>query len=235
MITFIYRAISYKYYNNLIFRCNQAMKTELLVETLSYEQGNLIQEASTDGKNLFLSGCFMESEVRNRNGRIYPIAEMQSAVHKLNESIKNDGGIFGELDHPNSLVVSSDRISHVITDLRLEGNQVFGKAKILGTPMGQIAKVLITESGVKMGVSSRGAGDVNESGIVSGFNLITIDIVSTPSCSSAYPSSIYESLDSSKTGRIVMSLAESVREDQSAQKYLVAEVKKWLRQEYKLG
>ena len=208
------------------------MKTELLVETLSYEQGNLIQEASADGKNLYLSGCFMESEVRNRNGRIYPLSEMQAAVHKLNESIKNDGGIFGELDHPNSLTISSDRISHVITDIRLEGNQVFGRAKILPTPMGQIAKVLISESGVKMGVSSRGAGDVNESGIVSGFNLITIDIVTQPSCQSAYPTSIYESLDDSIKGRRILSLAEQIQEDKDAQKHLVMEVKRWLTNEF---
>jgi hypothetical protein len=208
------------------------MKTELLVETLSYEQGNLIQESSADGKNLFLRGCFMESEVRNRNGRIYPLAEMQAAVKKMNESIKNDGGIFGELDHPNSLSISSDRISHVITDLRLEGNQVFGTAKILGTPMGQIAKVLISESGVKMGVSSRGAGDVNESGMVSGFNLITIDIVTQPSCQSAYPTSIYESLDDSIKGRRILSLAEQIQEDKDAQKHLVMEVKRWLSNEF---
>jgi|688.fasta_scaffold00131_37 hypothetical protein len=206
------------------------MKTQFLVETLTYDQGNLIQESvvDTEGKNLYLSGCFMQAETKNRNGRIYPITEMQNAVARLTEQIKQTGGVWGELDHPPSLQVASDRVSHVIQELRVEGNNVYGKAKILNTPMGQIAKVLITESGVKPGVSSRGAGEVNEQGIVSGFNLITVDIVGTPSCASAYPTSIYESLDESVKGRRILTLAESVQEDQSAQKYLVTEIKKWL-------
>lgn len=201
---------------------------QLLVENLSHQECGMITESTTDGKSLYISGIFMGAEVKNRNGRIYPLSEMQNAVNKLNETIKEVGGQFGEIDHPPTLTINSDRISHVITDLRLEGNNVYGKAKILSTPMGNIAKVLITESGIKMGVSSRGAGDVNESGIVSNFNLITCDIVTTPSCATAYPSSIYESLDMAKNGNHIMTLAEAVQHDMDAQKYLVKEIQKWV-------
>ena len=201
---------------------------QLLVENLTHQECGMITESTTDGKSLYISGIFMGAEVKNRNGRIYPLSEMQNAVNRLNETIKEVGAQAGELDHPPSLTINSDRISHVITELRLEGNNVYGKAKILSTPMGNIAKVLITESGIKMGVSSRGAGDVNESGIVSNFNLITCDIVTTPSCATAYPTSIYESLDMAKNGNHIMTLAEAVQHDMDAQKYLVKEIQKWV-------
>jgi hypothetical protein len=207
------------------------MKAQVLIESMSNGSHNLITESSTDGKGLYLSGCFMQAETRNRNGRIYPIAEMQTAVEQLNKMIQEEGSVRGELDHPPSLQVASDRVSHEITELRIEGNMVFGKAKILPTPMGNIAKVLMTESKKKIGVSSRGAGEVNENGIVSGFNLVTIDLVGTPSCSSAYPTSIYESIERAKNGQQIITLAESVVHDDAAQKYLVKEVLKMLREE----
>jgi hypothetical protein len=207
------------------------MKAQVLIESMSNGSHNLITESSTDGKGLYLSGCFMQAETRNRNGRIYPIAEMQTAVEQLNKMIQEEGSVWGELDHPPSLQVASDRVSHEITELRIEGNMVFGKAKILPTPMGNIAKVLMTESKKKIGVSSRGAGEVNENGIVSGFNLVTIDLVGTPSCSSAYPTSIYESIERAKNGQQIITLAESVVHDDAAQKYLVKEVLKMLREE----
>lgn len=207
------------------------MSSQLLIETMSNGDNSLLTEATVDGKGLYLSGCFMQAETRNRNGRIYPLTEMKNAVDQLNKMIKEEGSVWGELDHPPSLTVASDRVSHEITELRLEGNMVFGKAKILPTPMGNIAKVLMTESKKKIGVSSRGAGEVNESGIVSGFNLVTIDLVGTPSCSSAYPSSIYESIERAKNGQQIITLAESVVHDDAAQKYLVKEIMKMLREE----
>lgn len=201
---------------------------QMLVEYMNNEQSGIIQESVNDGKNLYISGIFMQSEIRNRNGRIYPQNEMQRVVEQANATIKETNGIFGVLDHPDTLKIESDRVSHTITQLRMEGNNVYGKAKILNTPMGQIAKVLITESGVKMGVSSRGAGNVNEQGIVTDFNLVTIDIVNTPSCASAYPSSIYEGLHNSVAGYKAIQLSEQVQHDVDAQKYLVAEIKKYL-------
>ena len=204
------------------------MSAILLIEDMTSEQSGIIQESTQDGKNLWLSGTFMQAEVKNRNGRVYPLSEMKQAVEAAAGIIKENGGIFGELDHPQSLSINSDRISHAITELRLEGNNVYGKAKILPTPMGIIAKALI-ESGVKVGVSSRGAGNVNEGGIVNGFGLITVDIVTQPSAPGAYPSSIYESLNEAKNGANIMTLAEQVQHDQDAQKYLVKEITTWLK------
>ena len=203
------------------------MNTILLTEDLSSDQCGLIQESSQDGKNLCLSGIFMQADVRNRNNRIYPLTEMQSAILSAQSIIKENGGIFGELDHPNTLAVSSDRISHAITELKLEGSNVYGKAKILPTPMGNIAKALI-ESGVRVGVSSRGAGNVDEGGIVNGFGLITVDLVTNPSAPGAYPMSVYESLDLAKNGNKIMTLSEQVQHDADAQKYLVSEITKWI-------
>lgn len=204
------------------------MKSQILIETLSNTDSNLITESFQEGKNLFISGIFMQAETRNRNGRVYPTLEMQNAVKRANDLIKEQGVILGELDHPQSLQVASDRVSHSITELRMEGNNVYGRAKILPTPMGQIAKVLIQESGIKMGVSSRGAGEVNESGIVSNFNFLTCDLVQMPSCASAYPESIYESIGNMNNGHKILTLAESIQEDKSAQKHLVNELKKFI-------
>jgi hypothetical protein len=203
------------------------MAQELLIETLAPEQCGIIQESSSDGKNLWINGIFAQSEIKNRNGRVYPISEMKKAVDNINKIIKENNGIFGELDHPTTITINSDRISHAITELRLEGNNVYGKAKILPTPMGQIAKTLI-ESGVRVGVSTRGTGNVTNEGFVSEFNLTTVDLVTTPSAPNAYPSSIYESLEDIKNGRTIMTLAEQVREDKDAQKYLKQEILKWI-------
>ena len=204
------------------------MKTQLLVEDLGYEQSGIITESSESGKNMYLSGIFMQASVKNRNGRIYQLSEMASAVQQIQENIKNNQIFWGELDHPNSLQVSSDRVSHMVTELRMEGNNVFGKAKILDTPCGKIAKVLIAESGSRMGVSSRGAGQVDEGGVVSGFQLVAIDLVLTPSCASSIPSTIYESLDSTSQCRHILTMAEEIQSSEDYQKYLVTEVKQWM-------
>lgn len=200
----------------------------LLVEELLPTECNLVQESTQDGKNCWLSGIFMQADIKNRNGRVYPLSEIAAAVQGAQQRIKEQNGIMGELDHPQSLQINLDRVSHVITELRMQGSNAYGKAKILEkTPMGQIAKALI-EAGVRPGVSSRGAGNVNESGGVSGFQFITIDIVAQPSAPSAYPTSVYESLQLSKTGHNIISLAEVVKNDDAAQKYLKKEILKWL-------
>ena len=203
------------------------MTPELLIETLTPDQCGMIQESTNDGKNLWINGIFAQSGIKNRNGRNYPLSEMEKAVKTLTEVITENNGVFGELDHPSTISLNSDRISHAITALRIEGQNVFGKAKILPTPMGQIAKTLI-ESGVRVGVSTRGTGNVSNEGIVSDFNLVTVDIVTTPSAPNAYPTSIYESLDQIRNGNKIMTLAEQVREDEAAQKYLKQEILKWI-------
>jgi len=203
------------------------MKHEILIEQLTPSESHLIEEVSPDGKDLWLSGIFMQADIKNRNGRNYPIAEISEAVKVAQQRISETNGIFGELDHPKTLTINLDRISHVITHIAMEGNNAMGKAKLLGTPMGNIAKELV-KSGVALGVSSRGAGAVNESGGVSGYHFVTIDVVAQPSAPQAYPSAIYESLEMAKNGSCILDLAESVRHDAAAQKYLKTEIKKWL-------
>ncbi len=199
-----------------------------LFEELKPSECNIIQESSQDGKNLWLSGIFMQSEIKNRNGRTYQLSEMAEAIKQTKSRIEEGNGIMGELDHPQTLTINLDRVSHVITDMWMNGNNAYGKAKIIeGTPMGQIAKSL-AQAGVKLGVSSRGAGSVNESGGVTGFQFITVDIVAQPSAPSAYPGSVYESLDQYQHGGKILTLAEQVKHDDAAQKYLKTEILKWL-------
>lgn len=199
------------------------MSHTILVEELTPSECNLIQESSTDGKHLWLSGIFMQSNISNRNGRNYPLDEISKAVASSTALIKEHNGILGELDHPQTLSINLDRVSHIITELWMQGNNAYGKAKLLNTPMGNIAQELV-KSGVRIGVSSRGAGTVNESGGVTGFQFVTVDIVAQPSAPNAYPGSVYESVAMAKNGPQIMSLAESVRHDDAAQKYLKREI-----------
>jgi hypothetical protein len=136
------------------------------------------------------------------------------------------GGIFGELDHPQTLTINMDRISHVIKELSMNGVNAVGKAELLDTPMGQIAKTL-AESGARYGVSSRGTGDVDDGGNVKNFMFLTCDLVVTPSAPGAMPDPLYESLQQEARGRKVLTLAESVREDAQAQQYLKKELLKF--------
>jgi hypothetical protein len=196
---------------------------ELLIEELSPSQCNIISESSKDGQSCYLAGIFMQGGIKNRNNRMYPVSEISKAVTEAFKRINEQKGIFGELDHPQTLNINLERISHVITDLRMEGNNAVGRAKILETPMGKIARTLI-ESGVRLGVSSRGAGAVLESGMVEGFNFVTVDIVATPSAPGALPNSVFESLGYARNGRKIMTLSEEVCHDEAAQKYLKKEI-----------
>lgn len=199
----------------------------LLIEELIPDECKLITEASQDGKDMWLSGIFMQGSIKNRNGRLYPINELAQAVKSADQRIKEQNGLLGELDHPQTLTINLDRVSHVISGLKMEGHNVIGKAKLLGTPMGNIAKEII-KSGWLPGVSSRGAGTVNEDGGVTGFQFVTVDIVAQPSAPGALPSTVYESLGVCKNGQKVWDLAESVRHDAAAQKYFEKEIRKFL-------
>lgn len=203
------------------------MKTELLIEELMPTEASIITESSNDGKNAWLSGIFMQGDIKNRNGRVYPKTEICEAVKIAQQTIKERNGIMGELDHPQTLSINLDRVSHVITEISMNNANAVGKAKMLNTPMGNIARELIN-SGVALGVSSRGAGQVNESGGVSGFQFVTVDIVAQPSAPNAYPQAVYESLIMAKNGHNLLDLAEAVRHDDTAQKYLKREILKWL-------
>lgn len=189
---------------------------DLLVESYSPQECKLITEMAKDHKNVFLSGTFMQAESKNKNGRIYQLSEMTTAVQNAREYIKEYGGIFGEGDHPEGLKINFSNISHVVTELHMNGNNVSGKLKLLDTPMGLIAKEL-SRSGARYGVSSRGTGTVRPDGVVEGFNFVTLDLVINPSAN-AYPNSIYESVQS-KLGQKTLSLAESFQQDPEAQKH----------------
>lgn len=205
------------------------METQILIEELSPTEANISESVSEDGKSYWLSGIFMQAEIQNRNGRKYPLSEISNAVITANQRIKESNGIFGELDHPQSLQINLDRISHVITEMNMNGTNAIGKAKLLDTPMGKIAKELV-KSGVRLGVSSRGAGTVAESGGVEGFQFVTVDIVAQPSAPGAIPNAVYESLMNSVNGREALSLVEQVRQDPKAQKYFVDAFNKFLKE-----
>lgn len=198
----------------------------ILVET---NFNKLLTESDVEGKKLYIKGIFMECESKNRNGRIYKREEMQREVDKANAKLSSGEDILGELDHPNQLEVKLENVSHAIRELNLEGNVVLGKAEVLKTPKGMILQSLL-ESGIKVGVSSRASGSVNEStGEVSNFNFVTIDTVATPSVQSAIPETIWESLDMYKRGTLIEDLAEAIRYDTTAQKYFKEEIEKFIK------
>jgi hypothetical protein len=190
------------------------MSKLVLIENLNPSVANVIMESSKDGKNAYLSGIFMQSEIENGNGRKYPFDEISKAVQEAMKRISEGHSICGELNHPDNLQINLERVSHVITEMRMDGNNAIGKAKLLNTPMGQLVRNLV-EGGVRLGVSSRGSGDVNE-GTVSGFQFVTMDVVSQPSAPDAYPELITEAQGNKK----IMSLAEAVCEDPKAQAHL---------------
>lgn len=175
------------------------------------------------GKDLYLSGLFMVGEQQNGNRRVYPKHEIERAVNQANTQLGQGYSIMGELQHPNTMVVNLDRVSHIITELRLEGSNAYGKMKIVDTPCGMIAKALL-DGGAKLGVSSRGTGNLSESGIVSNFVFSTIDIVSVPSGPGCYPDMVYESQQMAK----VQTLAEAAVQDVRAQEFLLKEIKKFI-------
>lgn len=204
-----------------------AANVQLLMEELSPSECNLITESSNDGKDIWLNGIMMQASICNRNKRVYPISEIAAAVQTAKELIKESRSLMGELDHPSGLSINLDRVSHIITEIDMNGMNAIGKAKLLNTPMGLIGKELV-KAGVALGVSSRGAGTVTESGNVSGYQFVTIDLVARPSAQNAYPSTVYESLESTKNGKHIMELSEAVRTDPAAQKFFKDAIMKWL-------
>jgi hypothetical protein len=136
----------------------------------------------------------------------------------------------GEVDHPEGLNINLDRVSHMITEMWMDGPNGYGKLKILPTPMGQLVKTML-ESGVKLGVSSRGSGNVNEdgSGQVSDFEIITVDVVAQPSAPGAYPTPIYEHLMNTPGGYKAFLTSREIQGDAKAQKYLKESVMKIIR------
>lgn len=201
-----------------------------LVESLTYDQAGLkthLIENASGGKDLYMEGIFIQGGVRNQNERVYPVNEISRACNAIAEKIKNGYSVLGEADHPDDLQVNLDRVSHMITNMYMNENNGIGKLKILPTPMGNIVKTLL-ESGVKLGVSSRGSGNVNESGGVSDFEIVTVDIVAQPSAPNAYPKAIYERVMNSNRRGALIDVATAVRHDDRAQKYLKEEVLRFI-------
>ena len=197
-----------------------------LQEHLTFNQANIVTESKDDGKggkSLYMKGIFIEGDVRNQNNRIYTKEEIHSAVTAINEKIKSGFSVLGEADHPDDLNINLDRVSHMITEMDTDGANGIGKLKILPTPMGNICKTLL-ESGVHLGVSSRGSGNVDDKGIVKDFEIITVDIVANPSAPNAYPDPIYERIMNHKRGNVLMDVASAVKHDEGAQRYLQDEV-----------
>jgi len=191
-----------------------------LRENLTFKQAQIVVETANEGKELFMKGICIQGDQLNANKRVYPTNEISGAVVQITERLKQGESVLGEVDHPDDLQVNLDRVSHMIESMWMEGNDGYGKLKIIPTPMGKLVQTML-ESGVKLGVSSRGSGNVNESdGKVSDFEIVTVDVVAQPSAPDAYPTAIYEGLMNMRGGHRVLEIAKATGEDQKVQKYL---------------
>ncbi len=199
-----------------------------LYEFMSFDKAQIIVERAEGGKDLYMKGIFIQGNVKNQNQRVYPLNEINKAVVQINERIKNGETVLGELDHPEELSINLDRVSHIIQDMWMEGNDGHGKLKIIPTPTGNIVRTLL-EAGAKLGVSSRGSGNVGNDGRVSDFEIVTVDIVAQPSAPNAYPRTIYESLFNMRGGQQMYNLAADATHDEVAQRYLAKDIQKFIR------
>jgi len=206
------------------------MNLQPLRENLTFDQAGMVvetKESASGGKDLYMKGIFIQGGVRNHNQRIYPVNEIASAVESIRKRLDSGLSVLGEADHPDDLQVNLDRVSHMVTEMWMDGANGYGKLKLIPTPMGNIIKTLL-ESGVKLGVSSRGSGNVQESGNVSDFEIVTVDVVAQPSAPEAYPTAIYERVMGSRRRAALMDVAYAVNHDRSAQRYLEDEVTKFI-------
>ena len=199
------------------------MQSRKLYEYLNPSTANMQIMESQDGKDLFMQGLFIQGDVKNQNGRVYPKDEISRAVESVRTRLGEGETVMGELDHPEELQINLDRVSHIITEMNVDGANGLGKLKIIDTPMGNIARALL-KAGAKLGVSSRGSGNVNESGKVSDFDIITVDIVAQPSAPDAYPKTIYESLFNMRGGASIFETASALTHDKSAERHLMKQI-----------
>jgi hypothetical protein len=199
------------------------MQKQLLIERFNPAEAALMESRDAE-KNLYLAGRIMTAEQKNLNQRIYPKSEIERAVAFISEKAKEQQFILGELNHPDNLSIDLKNVSHIITEAWMDGDNAVGKCKILNTPSGNIVQQLIN-GGVKLGVSSRGTGNVTSEGVVEDFAFVTLDIVAQPSGPGCYPDVVRESLEHTK----IITLAEAVVHDPKAQKFFEAEVKKFIK------
>jgi hypothetical protein len=197
------------------------MVKNYLSEHLNFDQAKIVLESEEEGgrKSLHMNGICIQGDIRNQNQRVYSSQEIGRAVKTLNQQIEGGYSVLGEVDHPSDLKINLDRVSHMITKMWMDGPNGYGKLKILPTPMGQLIQTML-ESGVKLGVSSRGSGEVDSSGNVQGFEIITVDIVAQPSAPGAYPTPVYEHLMNTLGGNKALNISREVQGDPKAQKYI---------------
>jgi hypothetical protein len=164
---------------------------KLITETI--EDIEVLTEATTNGgKSYKIRGVFMQADIKNRNGRVYPVDTLTKEVRRYTETFINKKRAFGELGHPDGPTVNLERVSHMITSLKGEGKNFIGEAKVMDTPYGKIVKNLIDE-GAQLGVSSRGMGSISNGRVGSDFYLATAaDIVADPSAPDAFVEGIME-------------------------------------------
>ena len=201
-----------------------------LKEHLTFDQAKMVTEAVDNGKggkSLYMEGIFVQGAKQNQNQRVYPVNEITRAVNSVQGKIDDGYTVLGEAGHPDDLQVNLDRVSHMIERMWMQGSDGYGRLKLLPTPMGQICITLL-ENGVKLGVSSRGSGNVTESGNVSDFEIQTVDIVANPSAPDAYPDPLYEQIMNGKRGNILLDVAAANNNDATAQRYLQEEVLKFI-------
>lgn len=207
--------------------------TNKLYEWISFDKAHvqLLEEDNkmTGGKDLCMKGIFIQGDVKNQNQRVYPVREITRAVNSITEKLGTGQSVLGEMDHPEELSINLDRVSHLITEMWMDGADGYGKLKIVPTPMGNIVKTLLT-SGAKLGVSSRGSGNVGDNGEVSDFEIITVDIVAQPSAPNAYPRTIYESLYNMRGGSRILTTAREALTEAAAQKQLVKDVHRFIKE-----
>jgi hypothetical protein len=205
-----------------------------LQEHLSFTQARaqVLLEEAADGsgtKTMKLKGICIEGGVRNANERVYPVNEIAKAVDTINEQIKTGHSVLGEVDHPDDLKINLDRVSHMIENMWMDGPAGMGTLKILPTPMGELVKTML-QSGVKLGVSSRGSGNVNDAnGHVSDFEIVTVDVVAQPSAPNAYPTAIYEGLLNHAGGQRLLEMFKDPAKSNKAQRYVKSEVIRLIR------
>lgn len=203
----------------------------LLRENLTFDQAGMKTELCEDAsgnKSLYMQGIFIQGGVTNLNQRNYPVNEISKAVGEVNKIIESGQSVLGECDHPQELTINLDRVSHLIEKMWMDGNSGMGKLKIIPTPHGQLIRTII-EAGGKLGVSSRGSGNVDHRGQVSDFEIVTVDIVAKPSAPNAYPTPVYEAFNG-RRGAVIEDLARAVSNDTKAQKYLTEELLRFLDQ-----
>jgi len=203
-----------------------------LQEHLSFTQARAVLEEAVDGsgqKTMKLKGICIEGGVRNANERVYPVSEIATAVDTINKQIVEGHSVLGEVDHPDDLKINLDRVSHMIEKMWMDGPAGMGTLKILPTPMGELVKTML-QSGVKLGVSSRGSGNVDDrTGHVSDFEIVTVDVVAQPSAPNAYPTAIYEGLLNHKGGQRLLDMFKDPANSSKAQRYVKDEVMSLIR------